>query len=128
MSISRRKKTSAVRQKKKISVVRRQKKAPVVRRKKKAPVVRRKKKTRAVRKKRGGCPLCHLPLTFRYERRFMAEDDTSDLTEGQMAEYMAAEMGGDSDNFHETVKVGCCSVHGVVLEEGEGWTSGVAYK
>lgn len=90
-------------------------------RKKKSPAANRKKRSRL--NDETNCPRCHRPLAFRSERRFLDVDDTSDLSEGQLAEYMAAEMSDDSDNFHETVKVGSCPVHGDVMEEGEDWSA-----
>jgi hypothetical protein len=63
------------------------------------------------------CPHCKNSLSVTRERRVVEGIDTDDLSEGQLAEYMAADECGVDNDFCETVRLFSCPVHGVIREE-----------
>jgi hypothetical protein len=63
---------------------------------------------------------CKRRMIIKRERHLIDVDSPmDDLSEGQLAEYMAAENGDDvaGENWTETVTTGTCPVHGVVYEK-----------
>jgi hypothetical protein len=68
------------------------------------------------------CPIkgCKRKLKLSRERRLIEVDSPmDDLSEGELAEYMAAEEGDlvAGENWTETVTTGTCPVHGEVYEK-----------